>query len=116
MPPGEWLKGEIVAMYDEPLELDNKYRIQFVAEESGTCNHHLVASVETDITILVSLDVTWIWDRIEDPRPDSDGVIPARDGFRTSVGLTFEFQAAGEGRTRVDTALDGGRLKVPARC
>jgi len=73
------------------LEFDGTYRAQFVNERSGTYTHHLVASLETDITSLIDLDVSWIWDRIEDPRPGADGVVPKQDDFRTTIGLTFEF-------------------------
>jgi len=73
------------------LEFDGQYRAQFVDEASGTYNHHLLASFETDITSLISFDVAWIWDRIQDPRPDADGIVPEQDDFRTTVGLTFEW-------------------------
>ena len=73
------------------LEFDGNYRFQVVNEASGTYNHHLVASFETDITKLIDFDVSWIWDRIEDPRPAADGTVPEQDDFRTTVGLTFEF-------------------------
>ena len=73
------------------LEFDGSYRIQLVNEASGTYNHHMVVSFETEITRLIEFDVTWIWDRIEDPRPDENDMTPESDDFRTIVGLTFEF-------------------------
>ena len=73
------------------LELDGNYRFQVVNKESGTYNHHLVASFESDITKWIEFDVSWIWDRIEDPKPAADGTVPEQDDFRTTVGLTFEF-------------------------
>ena len=73
------------------LEFDGSYRIQLVNEVSGTYNHHMVLSFETDITKLIDLDVSWIWDRIENPRPATDGTVPEQDDFRTTVGLSFEF-------------------------
>jgi putative salt-induced outer membrane protein YdiY len=73
------------------LEFDGDYRFQVVNEESGTYNHHLVASFETDITKWIDFDVSWIWDRIEDPTPAADKTVPEQDDFRTTVGLTFEF-------------------------
>jgi hypothetical protein len=60
---------------------------------SGTYNHHMVVSFETEITKLIDFDIAWIWDRIENPREDANGITPASDDFRTTVGLTFEFQA-----------------------
>jgi putative salt-induced outer membrane protein YdiY len=73
------------------MEFDGQYRIQIVNEASGTFNHHLLASFETDITSLIDFDISFIWDRIEDPRENSDGSVPAQDDFRTTVGLTFDF-------------------------
>lgn len=73
------------------LEFNGSYRIQLVNKISGTYNHHMVVSFETEITSLIDFDITWIWDRIENPRPDVNGITPASDDFRTTVGLTFEF-------------------------
>ena len=72
------------------MEFDGSYRAQFVNEQSGTYNHHLVASFETDITSLIDFDVSFIWDRIQDPRPDQAGIVPDQDDFRTTIGLTFD--------------------------
>jgi len=73
------------------VEFDGLYRFQLVNELSGKYNHHLVVSLETDITRLIDFDVAWTWDRIKDPRPDSDGTVPEQNDFRTTVGLTFDF-------------------------
>jgi len=73
------------------MEFDGEYRFQLVNEESGSYNHHMLASFETDITRLIDFDVSWIWDRIQNPRPDSDGTVPEQNDFRTTVGLTFDF-------------------------
>jgi len=62
---GEWLKGELVAMYDEELGFDLFGDLDF--------------------------DVSWVWDRIQDPRPGSDGVLPQQDDFRTIFGLSYSF-------------------------
>jgi len=51
----------------------------------------MVVSFESDITKWIEFDVSWIWDRIKDPRENSDMTFPEQDDFRTTVGLTFEF-------------------------
>jgi len=61
----EWLKGEIIAMYKDKLELE--------------------------LTSLLDFDITVIWDRTRDPRPDSDGVIPEQDDFRLVFFVGFDF-------------------------
>jgi len=39
----------------------------------------------------LDLDITWFWDRIQDPRQNSDGSFPEQDDFRTMFGLRFRF-------------------------
>jgi putative salt-induced outer membrane protein YdiY len=73
------------------LEFDGQYRFQIVNEESGSYNHHLLASFETEITKRIDFDVSWIWDRIKKPRQNSNGSFPEQNDIRTTVGLTFEF-------------------------
>jgi putative salt-induced outer membrane protein YdiY len=67
------------------------YRLLIVNEESGTYTHHLVTGLEFAITSLFDFDVTFVWDRIQDPRADSDGVPPEQDDFRLTFGLGFDF-------------------------
>ena len=73
------------------VEFDGEYRIQFVNEASGNYNHHLLASFETELTKRIDFDLSWAWDRTDQPRPDETGFVPRQDDFRTSIGLTFEF-------------------------
>lgn len=68
-----------------------EYRMQWVNEESGTYNHHLVTGFETEVTSLLDFDITFVWDRIESPRADEDGVVPLQDDVRLIVALGIEF-------------------------
>jgi putative salt-induced outer membrane protein YdiY len=73
------------------LEFDAIYNAQFVNKASGSYNQHLLLSLETEITSVIDFDISWVWDRIQNPVANSDGVVPEQDDFRTTVGLTFEF-------------------------
>jgi putative salt-induced outer membrane protein YdiY len=73
------------------MELFYEYHIQLVDEEAGQYNHHMLASLETDITSLLDFDVTLVWDRIQNPRQNEDGLTPLQDDFRLTVGLTFDW-------------------------
>ncbi len=73
------------------MEFDGTYRFQIVNEESGTYNHHVLISFETEITKWIDFDISWVWDRIKNPREDSDGTLPKQDDIRMTVGLTFDF-------------------------
>jgi len=87
------LAAETTASWDITrwAEFDGEFRFQLVNDESGTYNHHMLVSFETDITKLIDFDVSWIWDRILNPRPNADGTVPEQNDFRTTVGLTFDF-------------------------
>lgn len=67
------------------------YQFFVVNEASGTYTHHLWTGLEFDLFGDLDFDVSWVWDRIQDPRPGSDGVLPQQDDFRTIFGLSYSF-------------------------
>jgi hypothetical protein len=67
------------------------YNFMFTNEESGTYTHHLETGLEFELTRLFDFDITLIWDRIQDPRPDSDGIMPAQDDYRLVFFLGLDF-------------------------
>ena len=66
------------------------YNFNVVNEQSGTYSHHAKASLEIEITGTLDLDLSLIWDRIQDPAPDEDGIVPEQDDLYFFCGLTFE--------------------------
>ena len=67
------------------------YRFFVVNEESGTYTHHLITGFEFDLIGDLEFDVSVVWDRIRDPRQNSDGTFPKKDDFRTIFGLGYSF-------------------------
>lgn len=67
------------------------YNFQIVNEESGTYTHHLVTAFETEITGWLDLDVSFVWDRTQDPQPAADGTVPRPDDYFIIVGLGVDF-------------------------
>ena len=67
------------------------YRFFIVNEESGTYTHHLLTGLEFELTSLLDFDVTLVWDRIQDPKENSDGTFPEQDDFRLTFGLGIDF-------------------------
>ena len=66
------------------------YQFNVVNEESGTYTHHAKASLEIELTGTLDLDLSLIWDRIQDPATNEDGTVPEQDDFYFFCGLTFE--------------------------
>jgi len=79
--------------YDITKDIDFifDYRFFIVNEESGTYTHHLLTSLEFEITKLLDFDITLVWDRIQNPREDSNEIKPEQDDFRLMFGLGIDF-------------------------
>jgi hypothetical protein len=67
------------------------YRFYVVNEESGSYTHHMHTGFEFELIGDLDFDISFVWDRIQKPRPDSDGAIPKKDDFRTIFGLGYSF-------------------------
>jgi len=50
-----------------------------------------VSSGVFDLVGDLDFDITWVWDRIQDPRQNADGSFPEQDDFRMMFGLGFSF-------------------------
>jgi len=67
------------------------YSFQIVNEESGSYNHHMETRFETELTSMLDFDISWVWDRIEDPRANADGIVPKSDDTRFIIALGFDW-------------------------
>ena len=67
------------------------YNLMIVDEQSGTYTHHLETGLELELTSLLDFDITFIWDRIQNPQPSEDGVVPEQDDYRLVFFLGFDF-------------------------
>ena len=70
---------------------NNFIGFQIVDQESGTYIHHLVTTLESDLISDLDLDISIVWDRVEDPQPAEDGTVPEQDDFQLIVGVSYEF-------------------------
>lgn len=68
-----------------------EYRFQLTSEEAGSYNHHMLISFETEWTKYLDFDITFVWDRTQDPRPVEDGTVPEQDDLRMVLGLGLDF-------------------------
>jgi putative salt-induced outer membrane protein YdiY len=85
--PGTILEWDIT----KSIEFDLNYKFEIPIPETQNLVHHLVAKLSIDVVGDFDLDVTFQWDRVRNPKPDSEGIIPRNDDFRTSIGLGWNF-------------------------
>lgn len=76
---------------NDTVEFDFLYNFQLVNERSGSYNHHLVATLETELTKFLNFDVSFVWDRTETPQPKEDGTVPDPNDYYLifSIGADF---------------------------
>ena len=62
-----------------------------VITDLGLTSHHLLSTLSFDIWGPLDLDVSFTWDRVEQPVARDDGSVPESDDYRLSVGIGIDF-------------------------
>ena len=79
--------------YDLTRRLTFKQLLQstFTDREAGQYTHHTVSTLEFEIKHHLNLDVSFIWDYLQNPQARSDGSIPEKSDRYLTVGLNVRF-------------------------
>lgn len=72
------------------LDFITELNLVFGDKDSGGLNSHFVSTFETELTRSLDLDVSFIWDWVQDPVPEADGSVPKQSDFRMTVGLGID--------------------------
>jgi putative salt-induced outer membrane protein YdiY len=73
------------------VDFTHNYNIAIVEQDSGGYTHHMIATIETEITGSLDFDVSLVWDHIGKPTTRDDGTIPERNDTQILVGLKYEY-------------------------
>jgi YD repeat-containing protein len=73
------------------IELILEYRGQYTSKEVGETTHHSVNTLSIELTRRFDLDISFVWDRISQPKVGEDGVQPKPDDYRLVVGIGVDF-------------------------
>jgi len=77
--------------FTDDIEYYFDYNAFFTGEANGTYNHHLDTGLDIDLIGNLDVNISWIWDRIQDPRPLENGTTPKQDDYRLIFGLGWDF-------------------------
>lgn len=80
----------IEAEITKRIDFNLGYNLQAALDDSRYLNHHSTAMLSLEVTGNLDLDITFVWDRINDPKTAVDGITPKKDDFRLSIGLGYE--------------------------
>ena len=92
-------QGALALVLGSQLDVELTKRIDFIAElrsqltsrEVGETTYHGAATLEFNIHKRLDLDLSFIWDRVSNPKTDASGVTPKQDDFRLIVALGVDF-------------------------
>ncbi len=73
------------------VDLDFLYQSIVTVPETEDTTMHGEVKLSIEITSLFDLDVSLIWDRVQNPQPNEDGTVPQRDDAKLTVGIGIDF-------------------------
>jgi len=75
----------------DTLDFIAEYGMQIGRRAAGGYIHHMVLSVENELTQSVDIDISFTWDRTTNPAKKADGSSPETDDYRMSFGFAYTF-------------------------
>ena len=73
------------------IEYEFLLNMAFLETASGKYQHHMVNTLSTDLIGDLDLDVSFIWDRTEEPQAAEDGTVPEQDDYQLIFSLSYDF-------------------------
>jgi len=67
------------------------WQSMFTSRQSGQYNHHAVSTLEFEIKRHLNLDVSFIWDYLQNPEARADGIVPQKSDYYLTVGFGVRF-------------------------
>jgi len=73
------------------VKLIYNYKLTLTNKDVGLYKHHMVTTLENEITDWLDFDITYIWDYILDPQKDASNNTPQSNDHQILMGLGVEF-------------------------
>ena len=73
------------------IDFSFKYSFNIGNEESGGYTHHLITTLETELTSWLDFDISFVWDRVKNPTASADGTVPEPDDYRLTFSLGVDY-------------------------
>ncbi len=86
-------------VFESNLKYDFTSRLTFIQtlqcivskRDAGQYTHHAVSTLEFEIKRHLNLDVSFIWDYLQNPQARSDGAIPEKSDYYLTIGFGVRF-------------------------
>ena len=61
------------------------------SEQAGLYSHHFVSTLEFEIKKLLDLDLSFVWDYLQNPQTEANGTVPEHNDLRLTLGIGVKF-------------------------
>jgi len=89
--PALELSTKLKIELNDITDLKYDYKLTYTDNASGRYKHHMVFSLENELTGWLDLDFTTVWDYIARPEQRADSTVPESNDFQFLLGLGVEF-------------------------
>ncbi len=89
--PAGVLQTSFRADITRKLKFIETINLFLTSEEAGLYSHHAVSTLEFEIKRHLDLNVSFVWDYLQNPKIQSSGAVPLRSDFRLNLGVGVKF-------------------------
>jgi len=72
-------------------DITYSYKLTFSDQAAGKYKHHMLLTLENELTSWLDLDITGIWDFTLEPEQAEDNTFPEKNDYQLLIGLGIEF-------------------------
>lgn len=73
------------------MDFKINYTFKLVNQKSGRYTHHMISTLETGLLSWLDFDISFVWDRTEDPTPLENGTVPETNDYQVIFSLGFDY-------------------------
>jgi putative salt-induced outer membrane protein YdiY len=89
--PTAFLQSSFNVDITRRLTFIQSYGGYITAVEAGLYSHHMVSTLEFEVTHIFDLNISFVWDYLQNPQTESNGTVPLRSDLRLTCGLGVRF-------------------------
>jgi len=76
---------------NKTVDITYNYKLTYTDDNAGLYKHHMLVTLENELTSWLDVDITGVWDYILYPQEESNGIRPQESDFQILIGFGVEF-------------------------
>lgn len=89
--PAGVLQSTFKADITPRLKFIQTFGATLTGQEAGLYTHHAVSTLEFEIKRHLDINISFVWDYLQDPKAESSGIVPQHSDYRMIVGAGVKF-------------------------